>query len=344
MGSQHGLTAPGDSATADLAEVYESDARFLRGLCYRLTGDVAASDDIVQDTFVRAIEHGPSLRDGTLRPWLVRVATNLGRDHLRSRRRQKYVGPWLPTPVPTEDGASPPSHEPIVDGTLGTEGRYDLLESASFAFLLALEALTPKQRAVLLLRDVFDYTVAETADALDLGEPDVKTSHHRARHAMAAYDRSRCVPTRVRQEKTRAALAALGAAVTTGDARAAEALLASSVHALSDGGGEFFAARVPLLGPERVARFYTKIATRRVPGLVVDVQMLNGLPALVVEAPTGHPGEAPRFVTRLDVDAGDRIVAVHSVLATGKLVAVPFRSRMGAGSRLATVMARRAAP
>jgi RNA polymerase sigma factor (sigma-70 family) len=340
------LTASADTpAGVDLAEVYERDARFLRGLCYRLTGDVAASDDIVQETFVRAIEHAPTLRDGTLRPWLVRVATNLGRDHLRRRRRQAYVGPWLPTPVATEDTASPPSHEPIVDGHLGTEGRYDLLESVSFAFLVALEALTPKQRAVLLLRDVFEYTVGEAADALDLGEADVKTSHHRARRAMAAYDRSRCLPTRSRQEKTRAALAALGAAVTSGDARAAEALLASSVHALSDGGGEFFAARVPLLGPARVARFYTKIATRRTPGLEIDVRMLNGLPALLVEAPTGQRGEAPRFVTRLDVDAEDRIVAIHSVLASAKLVAVPFRSRTGVeGSRLASLMARRPAP
>lgn len=339
------MTAPADPVAAvDLAEAYESDARFLRGLCYRLTGDVAASDDIVQETFVRAIEHGPELRDGTLRPWLVRVATNLGRDHLRRRRRQRYVGPWLPTPVATKDEASPPSHEPVADHALGVEGRYDLLESVSFAFLLALEALTPKQRAVLLLRDVFDYTVEETGDALDLGTADVKTSHHRARRAMAAYDRARCVPTRARQEKTRAALAALGAAVTSGDTRAAEALLASSVHALSDGGGEFFAARVPLIGPERVARFYTKIGSRQIPGMVIEMGMLNGLPALLVELPTGQRGEAPRFITRLDVGADDRVVAIHSVLATPKLVAVPFRSRAGVSSGIAVLTARRPAP
>lgn len=313
------------TAVSGLDEIYRSDASFLRGLCYRLTGDVAAADDIVQETFVRAIEHGPELRDDSLRPWLVRVATNLGRDHLRRRRRRSYVGPWLPMPIDTGDAESPPSYEPIVEGSEGLEGRYDLLESVSFAFLLALEALTPKQRAVLLLRDVFDYTVLETADALDLSEADVKTSHHRARKAMASYDAARCVPTRARQEKTRSALQALAAAVGSGDARAAESLLASSVHALSDGGGEFFAARVPVVGPERVARFYTKIATRRTPDAHLSIRMLNGLPALLVESPSGAAGEAPRFVTRVDVDGEGRVVAVHSILARAKLLAVPFR-------------------
>jgi RNA polymerase sigma-70 factor (ECF subfamily) len=235
------------------------------------------------------------------------------------------VGPWLPTPVDTGDAESPPSHEPAVASRDGAEVRYDLLESVSFAFLLALEALTPKQRGVLLLRDVFDYTVTETADALDLSEADVKTSHHRARRALAGYDAERCVPTRARQGRTRAALAALAAAVGSGDARAAEGLLASSVHALSDGGGEFFAARVPIVGPERVARFYSKIASRRAPDAHIEIAMLNGLPALLVESPTGQAGEAPRFVTRVDVDRAGRVVAVHSVLARAKLRGVPFR-------------------
>jgi RNA polymerase sigma-70 factor (ECF subfamily) len=213
-----------------------------------------------------------------------------------------------------------------VQGSDGTEGRYDLLESVSFAFLLALEALTPKQRAVLLLRGVFDYTVSEAANALDLSEADVKTTHHRARKAMAAYDADRCVPTRARQAQTHAALRALAAAIGSGDSRAAESLLAASVHALSDGGGEFFAARVPIVGPARVARFYTNIATRRSPDAHVEVRMLNGLPALLVEAPRGQAGEAPRFVTRVDVDREGRVVAVHSILARAKLLAVPFAS------------------
>jgi len=312
------------SAPPGLDAIYRRDASFLRGLCYRLTGDIAAADDIVQETFVRAIEHGPEMREDSLRPWLVRVATNLGRDHLRRRRRRRYVGPWLPTPVDTGPAESPPSHEPIIDGREGTEARYDLLESVSFAFLMALEALTPKQRAVLLLRDVFDYTVSETADALELSAADVKTSHHRARRALATYDADRCVPTRAHQERTGEALRALAAAVGTGDARAAEGLLAFSVRALSDGGGEFFAARVPIVGPARVARFYTNIATRRSAEAHIEIAMLNGLPALLVDVASGLAGEAPRFVTRVDLDRAGRIVAVHSVLARAKLRAVPF--------------------
>src|SRR5205807_6487914 len=142
----------------------------------------------------------PRRVDDSLRPWLVKVALNRARDVLRSRRRQQYTGPWLPSPVETasdepgtlvHDMASdPPSHEPA-----SLENRYELLESVSFAFLIALEALTPTQRAVLLLRDVFDYSVRETASALDLSEANTKTIHHRARQAMSAYDAARQAPS-----------------------------------------------------------------------------------------------------------------------------------------------------
>ena len=185
------------------ADVFAAHRRLLWGLCYRLTGSSADADDLVQETFVRAMERPPEHADVPWRPWLVRVATNLALDLLRYRRRRAYVGPWLPAPIETGDEASPPSYELVVDERTTTEGRYDLVESVSFAFLLALEALAPKQRAVLLLRDVFDFTVAETADALGLTPENVKTTHHRARRAMAAYDRRRCVPTRALQERTR---------------------------------------------------------------------------------------------------------------------------------------------
>src|SRR5438046_6362126 len=173
------------------AQALETDRRLLWGLCYRMTGNAADADDLVQETFVRAIEKPPRRTDEPLRPWLVRVALNLSRDLLRARRRREYVGPWLPSPIETSDEApgrrslgegGPPSHEPPVGGIDGgrtLEGRYDLLESVSFAFLLALERLTPIQRGVLLLMDVFDYSVKETAAALDRSEANVKTTHHR---------------------------------------------------------------------------------------------------------------------------------------------------------------------
>src|SRR5262249_22279358 len=143
----------------DLAAEFQAHRSFLWSLCYRLTGCAADADDLVQETFVRALEKPPARTDEPWRPWLVRVALNLGRDLLGRRRRRRGT-PWLPSPIGTDD--EPPSFEPAAGSQGCPAARYDLLESVSFAFLLALEALTPGQRAVLLLRDVFDYGVAET--------------------------------------------------------------------------------------------------------------------------------------------------------------------------------------
>ena len=305
------------------ADVFAAHRRLLWGLCYRLTGSAADADDLVQETFVRAMERPPEHADVPWRPWLVRVATNLALDLLRYRRRRAYVGPWLPAPIETGDEASPPSYELVVDGRTTTEGRYDLVESVSFAFLLALEALAPKQRAVLLLRDVFDFTVAETADALGLTPENVKTTHHRARRAMAAYDRRRCVPTRALQERTRRTLEALITGLFARDAAAVEAVLAEDVRALSDGAGEFVAARVPILGRARVGRFFLNIATRR-PAGTFAMRMMNGLPALVGTFHDEHHGQPPRMVLGCELDADGRISGLYAVVATAKLSAVQF--------------------
>src|SRR5205814_711301 len=218
-----------------IGPLFEEHRGFLWSLCYRMTGSAADADDVVQDAFVRAMERPPRRIEEPLRPWLVKVALNLARDHLRRRRRRDYVGPWLPSPIETD--SEPPSHE-----TATSEGRYDLLESVSFAFLVALEALTPTQRAVLLLRDVFDYSVKETAEALDLTETNVKTTLHRARRAMEAYNRARQIPTAARQEATAAALRQFLQALQEHDVGAIETLLADEVRTTTDGGGEFRSA------------------------------------------------------------------------------------------------------
>ncbi len=289
-----------------------------------MTGCAADADDIVQETFVRALQRPPHGGASTWRPWLVRVAMNLGRDALRCRKRQSYVGPWLPSPIETGDEESLPAYEPSADGGMTTEGRYDLLESVSFAFLLALEALTPKQRAVLLLMDVFDYSVSESAAALGLSEANVKTTHHRARRALADYDRDRQPPTRRLQERTRDVLGQFMAALLGDDVRAVERLLAQSVHALNDGAGEYHAARVPIIGPPRVARFHYKITQRRLLGAFFEVRMINGLPALVGEFHDDKPAEPPRVVLRCELTADGHIQALYSVLATRKLTAIRF--------------------
>jgi RNA polymerase sigma-70 factor (ECF subfamily) len=305
-----------------LAALYEEHERFLWGLCYRLTGSAADADDLVQATFVRAMESPPARTDEPWRPWLTRVAVNLGRDLLRRRKRHRYVGPWLPSPIETGEESALASYEPQLAAGVTTEGRYDMLESVSFAFLLALEALTPKQRAVLLLRDVFDYSVTETADALGVSEPDVKTTHHRARRAMEAYDRERCRPTREVQERTRTVLAELMGAFARGDLAGAERQLAGDVVALSDGGGEFFAARVPVVGPARVAKFFRNVATRSLAGAAHSMTMLNGLPAIVTDIPGAVPGQAGHLVTAIALDHDGRVARIWSILATRKLVAL----------------------
>ncbi|MBI1814223.1 MAG: sigma-70 family RNA polymerase sigma factor [Deltaproteobacteria bacterium] len=311
-------------ASPILEDLFKVHERFVWGLCYRMTGSAADADDLLQETFVRVMEHPPARTDEPWRPWLVRVAMNLGRDLLRRRKRRTYVGPWLPAPIETGDEASPPSFEPTLAGEQTTEGRYDLLESVSFAFLLALEVLTPQQRAVLLLRDVFDYSVRETSDALGMSEPNVKTTHHRARRAMHAYDRNRCVPTRALQERTREVLGQFMTSLLSGDVASIEAMLADSVRALSDGGGEFFAARKPLVGRDRVTQFHWNIWRRRMPTARFEARMINGLPALVGEMPTGKPGEPPRIVFLCDLTPDGRVACVYSVVATRKLSAISF--------------------
>lgn len=282
-----------------------------------MTGSAADADDLVQETFVRALASPPARTDEPWRPWLVRVAVNLCRDFLRRRRRRSYVGPWLPAPIETGEELS-------VDRSAVTEGRYELLESVSFAFLLALEALSPLQRAVLLLREVFDYSVEETARVLDVSGANVKTTLHRARRAMQSYDRRRCIPTRELREKTRDVLERFVSALARRDARSLEGLLAADVRARSDGGGEFVAARRPVAGRDRVARLMLGIAEHGGRVSAMEFRVLNGLPAVVLEFEGIGPRFARRVVLRCELDAEGRIDRLETVLATRKLAAIRF--------------------
>lgn len=290
--------------------LYAEHARYLWGLSYRLTGSAADADDVVQETFVRAMTARP---DDTLpmRPWLTRVAVNLGRDVLRRRRRTPYVGPWLPSPVPLAD-------EPTIDAP---QARYDLAESATFAFLLALEALSPPQRAVLILRDVLDWSVRETAELLAMSETNVKVTLHRARAKMADHDAKRVDPRAV-ADRTREALTAFVTALMAGDEAAVVRLLAADVRALSDGGGEFHAARKPVLGPDAVARMYLGLVRSRGADATGEVVTLNALPALVARFPNPRPNEGPMNVLAVRLDRGGKIAEVYSVLASRKLTAL----------------------
>jgi RNA polymerase sigma-70 factor, ECF subfamily len=305
-----------------LEALYADHRQFLWSLSYRMTGSAADAEDVVQDTFVRAIERPPDRMDEPLRPWLVKVALNLSRDLLRRRKRREYVGPWLPWPIATSGADDPPSFEPVVDGVRSLEGRYDVLESVSFAFLLALEALSPAQRAVLLLRDVFDYSVAETAEALDRSDANVKTTHHRARAAMAAYDCRRQIPTTARQEATRRALTRFLKCLENGDVAGVEALLAADVKTTTDGGGEFRSALRPIVGRDNVSRFYLAVAQVG-QGVHVQLPMLNGLPSALVVVDVVPARVAARSVLQAELDADGKIGHLYVVSATGKLSAIP---------------------
>ncbi|HQR31135.1 MAG TPA: sigma-70 family RNA polymerase sigma factor [Blastocatellia bacterium] len=306
------------TSTSLIEHLFAEHERFLWGIGYRMTGNAADADDLVQETFVRAMNHPPAKLDEPLRPWLVQVTMNLSRDLLRRRKRQAYEGIWLPSPIETaEEFSSTPGQ--FADQH-DASARYDLLESVSFAFLLALEALTPSQRAVLLLRDVFDYSVNETAEALNISEPNVKTTHHRARKAMSDYDHTRVIPTRELQAQTRQTMEKFLLFLANHDVAGVENLLAGDVRQLSDGGGEFLAARKPVIGREKVALFNLRVTQlAKLSEIRVHWQMLNGLPALVTEYPQAPSNYARRIVTFVELNTEARIKRIYNVLATRKL-------------------------
>jgi RNA polymerase sigma-70 factor, ECF subfamily len=302
-------------------EALEADRRLLWGLCYRMTGNAADADDLVQETFVRAIEHPPARTDEPMRPWLVRVAMNLSRDWLRRRRRRDYTGPWLPSPVPTDE-ESLPSFEPEAPTEDSPAARYDLKESLSFAFLLALEALTPQQRAVLLLRDVFDYSTAETAEALDLTEANVKVTLLRARKRMKDYDHHRADLSPEKRAATQHALEQFMLYLNSRDVAGLERLLATDVINLSDGGGEVAAALRPIVGRDKLLRFFAGLSTKLRSQPRVVFRELNGLPAIVFENVESTLSRATRYTLQIELDDAGRISRLDSVLAPSKLTAV----------------------
>jgi RNA polymerase sigma-70 factor (ECF subfamily) len=301
------------------ALAFREHRRKLWDVCYRMTGVAADADDILQETFARAISECPDL-SRPLGPWLMRVAIHLARDLLRARKRRKYIGPWLPGPIEIEGG----EREHIAEDTPQT--RYDLRESASFAFLLALEALTPMQRAVLLLRDVFDHSVRETADAVGSSKGAVKTAHHRARRAVETYQRTGSRPTPAAEEQHRRALEQFIVAMMSGDVELLRKLLAKDVTLTSDAGGAYITARKPVRGRERTIAFLFGVSKKSPPPLAWETRMLNGLPALYVELPRGSR-YAPRYVLRHELNAADRIAAIHLVLEPRKLAALRSTSR-----------------
>lgn len=314
-------------AEVTVANWFEEHRAYLWGLAYRVTGSGADADDVLQETFVRVWERAPLQIDDPRR-WLTKVAVNAARDALRRRKRRGYVGPWLSTPVATDE-TDTPSFEPADDAET-LEARYDLLESASIAFLYALEALTPTQRAVLLLRDVFDYSAAEVASVLDLSAGNVRIIHLRARRVMSGYDRRRVTPSVVNRAKTSEALRRFLNLLATGDVRGIERMLAARVRAVTDGGGEFAASLRPVLGVAAVARFFIRLAASRHGGMRVTIRSVNEFPAALFEFAESPGRRAPKLLLALNVDDADLISNLWVIASSSKLAALDRAPQLAA--------------
>ena len=311
-------SAPPERSAA-LEAAFRLERHRLRALAYRVTGCGTDADDVVQEAFARLAALPEDSYPPVPGAWLWRVVTNLAIDLLRRRRRRRYVGPWLPAPVETSaldlvEGLPEPGLDPTA--------RYELAESATYAFLLALEILGPRQRAVLLLRDVFCHSAEETAALLGISEGNVRILHLRARRALESYDRSRCIPTEALRERHRAALTRFLKCLNAGDLAGLESLFADDIITLTDSGGEFTALARPLAGRTAVARLYQMAAEhRREGGTREDWMLANGLPAVRITLLRPVRRQAPQTLLRCELDENDRIRVVHAILAPKKLAA-----------------------
>ncbi len=232
-------------------------------VAYEMLGSAADAEDVVQEAWLRwsdlGAEKQAAVRD--TRAYLVRVVTRQALNRLRTqvRRREQYVGPWLPEPLLT----SPDVAEDV-----------ELADSVSFAMLTVLETLGPMERAVFVLREVFQTPYDEIADAVGKTPTGVRQIAHRAREHVAA----RRPRVQVTQAERRAVVESFLTAVRSGDIQALLQVLAPDVVVVSDGGGVVAAARRPIEGAEKVGALLSGLAT--LPGVFEALPVwLNGAPA-----------------------------------------------------------------
>jgi RNA polymerase sigma-70 factor (ECF subfamily) len=245
-------------------EAFAAHRNLLFTVAYEMLSSAADAEDVLQETWLRwsGVDLG-TVRDQ--RAYLVRITTRQALSRLRTLRRRKesYVGPWLPEPLLT----SPDVAEDV-----------ELADSVSMAMLLVLETLTPTERAVFVLREVFDLGYGEIAEAIGKSPAAVRQIAHRARAHVAAR-RPRGV---VSAAESRGALEAFQRAIETGDLQGLLDMLAPDVVLLGDGGGVVQTVTRPIVGADRVARLLSA-GLPRLPGEVSAEQVqINGCPALIV--------------------------------------------------------------
>jgi len=259
----------------------------LLGIAYGLLGELTEAEDVVQDAWLRW-EDADRSAVRNAEAFLVTVTTRLALDRLRSARarREVYVGPWLP--------------EPLVTDPETPESKAIEAERLSLALLAALERLNPIERAVLVLRDVFDFEYAEIADVIEKTPSNVRQIAARARDHAGDVTRRREVSEEERQRLT---VAFLGAAAS-GDMDAVRDLLAADAIMYTDGGGVVTAARKPIYGAEKIARFMVRV--QRKPDFpddpVYKPVRVNGDPGVLMES------AADGFLSIAAVEIADGLV------------------------------------
>jgi RNA polymerase sigma-70 factor, ECF subfamily len=280
-------TVPPEAAVLD-ADRFQRQRPLLFALAYRMLGSATEADDVLQDAWLRWNRAEPSaVRSDTA--YATTIVTRLCLDRLKSARatRERYIGPWLPEPLLT-DPAEPP------------DVRVQRAESITLAFLVLLETLSPEERAVFLLKEVFEYDHAEIARMLGLTPANSRQIFHRAKARVAAR-RPRPAPD---ASGRRAVAERFARAFSAGDAEALNRLLAEDVGFWSDGGGKAFAARRPLAGRPMVVKFLAGLhrsaaRARAMPVVTRSMVDVNAEPALLVRL-----GDRLDSVFVLTIDGG----------------------------------------
>jgi RNA polymerase sigma factor (sigma-70 family) len=295
------------AVTDEATDVFMDHRELLFGLVYNMLGSVADTDDVLQETWLSwaaRTERVPLASIANPRAYLVRIAVNhaLQRRASISRRRETYVGPWLP--------------EPLVDHAEDAQDPALRTESVSLAMLVVLESLTPLERAVFVLNEVFGYAHTEIADIIDRTPAAVRQLAHRARAHVHARRPLYAAHPRVRREATeRFVQAALG-----GDIGALMEILAPDVTVWTDGGGNRKPAGLrPVHGREKAVRLITSYAARRGPqNLDLRYRRVNGDDAAVL-----FEGDSPYAVMVMDLTPeGDQVSGVYIVTNPEKLTHV----------------------
>jgi RNA polymerase sigma-70 factor (ECF subfamily) len=261
-------------------------------VAYEMLGSATDAEDVVQETWLRWVDVDPAeVRDS--RAYMVRIVTRQALNRLRSvsRRREDYVGEWLPEPLLT----GPDMADDAV-----------LAENVSIALLTVLETLGPVERAVFVLHEVFETPYDEIAEIVGKSPAAVRQIAHRAREHVAAR-RPRMQVDRAQQEAT---LEKFMAAISSGDLQGLLAVLAPDVVLIADGGGLVTAARKPMTGIERVAAFLARVV--ELPDLVATTAWLNGMPGIRFDV----DGEAT--AVSLVVEDG-RITRIYAIRNPQKL-------------------------